>query len=222
MNKKEFINLVDRELIQKSDIKSIHPYEPIQVFECPKDWTCIGTGNYAAVFVYKHDNNFVVKVYAEGREGIEEETEVYKRLGEHPSYSTLIHRGANYLYFKRIKGITLYNALIKGERISKQVIKDINIALMYAREKGLNPVDVHGKNVMMYKGRGYVVDVSDFLKEKRDTKWRDLERAYNKIYLKTLYKHPIPVPSFILNLVRRSYRNFKQFTSLFNKWAVKN
>ena len=35
------------------------------------------------------------------------------------------------------------------------------------REQGLTPCDVHGKNVMMEKGRGYVVDVSDFLKQKK-------------------------------------------------------
>lgn len=45
------------------------------------------------------------------------------------------------------------------------MILDINKALEYAREQGLTPCDVHGKNVMMEKGRGYVVDVSDFLKQ---------------------------------------------------------
>ncbi len=30
---------------------------------------------------------------------------------------------------------------------------------------------------MMEKGRGYVVDVSDFLKTNEDSKWRDLEKG---------------------------------------------
>ena len=66
---------------------------------------------------------------------------------------------------KRLKEITLYDAIHKGIKIPKQVILDINEALEYAREQGLTPCDVHGKNVM--KKEGYVVDVSDFLKQKK-------------------------------------------------------
>ncbi len=68
---------------------------------------------------------------------------------------------------KRLKEITLYDAVHKGIKIPKQVILDINQALEYAREQGLTPAMFTGKNVMMEKGRGYVVDVSDFLKTKR-------------------------------------------------------
>ena len=62
--------------------------------------------------------------------------------------------------------------------------------LEYAREQGLTPCDVHRKNVMMEKGRGYVVDVSDFLKTKEDSKWRDLEKAYFTFYFPFIYKLP--------------------------------
>ena len=43
---------------------------------------------------------------------------------------------------------------------------------------------------MMEKGRGYVVDVSDFLKQKEDSKWRDLEKAYFTFYFPFIYKLP--------------------------------
>ena len=46
---------------------------------------------------------------------------------------------------KRLKEITLYDAIHKGIKIPKQVILDINEALEYAREQGLTPCDVHGK-----------------------------------------------------------------------------
>ena len=59
----------------------------------------------------------------------------------------------------------MYDAVQRGIKIPEQVIKDVNKALDYARSQGLNPYDVHGKNVMMKDGRGYVVDISDFYKE---------------------------------------------------------
>ena len=67
---------------------------------------------------------------------------------------------------KRLKEITLYDAVHKGIKIPKQVILDINKALEYAREQGLTPVMFTGK-CDDGKGRGYVVDVSDFLKQKK-------------------------------------------------------
>jgi len=70
---------------------------------------------------------------------------------------------------------------------------------------------------MMENGRGYVVDVSDFLKTKEDSKWRDLEKAYFTFYLPFIYKLPFPVkiPYFMLNIVRRSYRKYKKLTKKF-------
>ncbi len=65
---------------------------------------------------------------------------------------------------------------------------------------------------MMEKGRGYVVDVSDFLKTKEDSKWKDLERhilhfiCLSFINCLSLLK----IPYFMLNIVRRSYRRYKK------------
>ncbi|MFP3728924.1 serine/threonine protein kinase [Priestia filamentosa] len=212
------MDLINTELIYNIELKSTHPHEPIQVIKKPDNWNCIGTGNYAAVFLRSEEDEFVVKVYARGKETIEEEAKVYKKLGIHAAFPFLIHKGPNYLVLKRIRGITLYNAIMQGVKIPPKVIEDINKALKYAKKRGLNPVDVHGKNVMMYEGRGYVVDVSDFLKEEADTKWTDIAKAYYKIYMRTLYKHPIPVPNFVLNLIRRSYRKYKNIeTFILNK-----
>ncbi len=53
---------------------------------------------------------------------------------------------------------------------------------------------------MMEKGRGYVVDVSGFLKkQKEDSKWRDLEKAYFTFYLPFIYKllFPVKIPYYL-------------------------
>lgn len=100
----------------------------------------------------------------------------------------------------------------KGIKIPEKVIKDIDEALEYARERGLNPHDVHGKNVMLdANGRGIVVDVSDFLKEEPCRMWYDLKKAYYKIYLPYLHDKPYPIPDLLLNGIRKAYRIIRRF-----------
>ncbi|MFX3623428.1 MAG: serine/threonine protein kinase [Ectobacillus sp.] len=210
-NKQAYIKLVEETLLCAVVIRSEDPHNPIEVKYVPKSWECIGTGNYAAVFLYEEHDDWAVKIYARDTEGLIKEAQVYKRLGFHPAYSELIHQGDTYLILRRLKGVTLYEAFHKGIRISESVIQDINQALDYARKRGLNPFDVHGKNVMMKDGKGYVVDISDFYKEGEDRKWKDLVWAYYKIYKPFFYKHPIPIPYFILDIIRHSYRLYRRF-----------
>lgn len=208
--KKNFIHLIETELLKKVVLKREKVHNPVVVKRIPLGWKCVGVGNYAAVFVHSTEPDLVVKVNIVDKENLKEEAEIYRRLGNHPSYSHLVYEGANYLVLKRLKGITLYNAFAKGIRIPEQVIEDINEALEYAKTCGLNPYDIHGKNVMMNDGRGYVVDVSDFLKQGKDEKWEDLVKAYYKIYLKTIYKYPVKIPFKALDVVRHSYRTYKK------------
>ncbi|MCP8969188.1 serine/threonine protein kinase [Ectobacillus ponti] len=210
MNVEAFVQAAEEGLLRHLKIESEDPYEPIEVKHVPAGWTCIGVGNYAAVFTYHAEKRWVVKVYARDYEGIEQEAQVYKQLGQHPAYSHLLHRGNTYLVLKRLHGLTLYETIHRGVRIPEQVIQDIEEALVYARKRGLRPCDVHGKNVMMHEGRGYVVDVSDFYKEQEDRKWRDLVKAYRLIYKPFLYKYPIPVPYALLDFVRRAYRLYRK------------
>ncbi|RFU64648.1 serine/threonine protein kinase [Peribacillus saganii] len=205
----DFKNLIEQELLYKVQLTSEHDFEPIKVDNVPKQWKCMGAGNYAAVFLHSDYQEWVVKVYGRNVRGLKKEVSVYQQLGSHPAYSELMGYGDKYVILKRLKGITLYDAVHKGKRIPPSVIKDINKALDYARTQGLNPYDVHGKNVMMKDGRGYVVDISDFYKEGSDKKWGDLVTAYYKVYKHTLYKFPIKIPFFILDLVRYGYRIYK-------------
>ncbi len=118
-------------------------------------------------------------------------------------------------------GVTLYDAIHRGLRIPKQVIKDIDQALDYARMQGLYPHDVHGRNVMMHQGRGLVVDISDFLHQDKCAKWDNLKRAYYWLYRPILCPLRLRIPYFLLDIVRKSYRLFSKFKKLgdriFNK-----
>nr|WP_036717338.1 serine/threonine protein kinase [Paenibacillus harenae] len=206
----ELIALTKRSLLPGLEIYSVNTGDPVRVNSAPEDWKLLGAGNYAGVFAHRDYPDTVVKVYAPGREGWESESEVYRKLGVHPAYSTCYyageHDGYYYLILKRLKGKTLYQCLIEGVPIPKSAIDDIDGALEYARSRGLNPHDVHGKNVMVSDGRGVVVDISDFLKDESCTMWDDLKRAYNRIYMPFLSRNPVPVPEWVMNGVRKGYR----------------
>lgn len=101
---------------------------------------------------------------------------------------------------------SLYNRMHKGLPIPKRVIQDIDKALEYASHRGLCPHDVHGRNVMMYEGRGLVVDISDFLHQEPCSKWKNLKRAYYWLYLPLLYPLRLHIPYLVLEIIRKSYR----------------
>jgi hypothetical protein len=202
----QLIQCVKQELLTQVQIQSIAAHNPVVVEQVPTPWRILGAGNYAAVFFHPDYSQQVVKVYGSDLDGFEEEVEVYERLGVHPAFSECLYAGANFLVLKRLPGITLYDCVQKGISIPKKVIEDIDQALHYARQKGLNPFDVHGRNVMMSAGRGLVVDVSDFLHPGNCPKWRHLKQAYFWLYCPIIRPLKLRIPYPLLNIVRKSYR----------------
>jgi hypothetical protein len=202
----ELINNINEQLRPKLSLESVNPYNPVVVHYLPKPWEKVGAGNYAAVFSHPDYPQVVVKIYAPGRPGFEEEKEVYQRLGEHPAYSQCFYAEDNCLILKRLQGVTLYDSINQGLKIPKQVIEDIDAALDYARKQGLFPHDVHGRNVMMWEGKGYVVDVSDFLKLESCSAWENLKTAYYWLYRPLILPLNLRIPYFLLDGVRSSYR----------------
>lgn len=197
---------VHQELLPQLQVESINPHDPVVVRYLPQPWQLIGTGNYAAVVYHPNYSDLVVKVYAPGRPGFEEELEVYYRLGSHPAFSECFYAYKDVLILKRLRGVTLYDCMLKGLPIPKQVIQDIDKALEYASQRGLCPHDVHGRNVMMYEGRGLVVDISDFLHQEPCSKWKNLKKAYYWLYLPLLYPLGLHIPYLVLEIIRKSYR----------------
>ncbi len=204
------VRLVREELLPALQIESVRPHDPVVARRIPPPWQLLGRGNFAAVLAHPSHPGLVVKVYAPGRPGFDAEREVYRRLGEHPSYSACYYAADGFLVLRRLHGVTLYDAVHRGLPIPDQVIQDIDRALGCARDRGLHPHDVHGRNVMMYEGRGLVVDVSDFLKEEDCTKWEDLKSAYRRVYRPLFMPLRLRVPYFVLDLVRLGYRLFRR------------
>ncbi|MEW9050749.1 MAG: serine/threonine protein kinase [Neobacillus sp.] len=214
MQKDKYTHLIGKELLPNIQLSSVGPFDPIIVRNHSKSWKIIGIGNYAGVFTHESNPQWVVKVYGRKPEELIKEVEVYRKLGEHKTFSTLIDYGENFLILKRIEGITIFDAVLEGIPIPESVITDVDKGIAYARSVGLNPFDVHGKNVVMSNGRGYIVDVSDFYKIGVCRKWIDLKRAYYKIYKPFLYKYHPSVPFFILDSVRKGYRFYRKLKAL--------
>ncbi|WNS46967.1 serine/threonine-protein kinase [Paenibacillus sp. MMS20-IR301] len=206
----ELLEQITGELLAKVLIESVDPQEPVKVRAVPKPWKLLGTGNYAAVFYHPEAADYAVKVYAPGRPGLEEEAEVYRRLGRHPAFSECYYTGAGFLILKRLKGVTFYDSMKKGVLITGQAVQDIDYALEYARSRGLHPHDVHAKNVMIQNGRGLIVDISDFLKEEDCSMWEDYKKAYYHLYRPVASRWMFPVPGMILEAVRKGYRLWRR------------
>lgn len=199
---------VENHLLPNLHIESDHPHEPIVVHHLPEPWQLVGTGNYACVVSHPDHCEWVVKIYAPNRGGLQAEAEAYRRINRHPAYPACLHSGDTYLILALMNGITLYECLAKGIHIPKRVIADIDEALEYARSQGLHPHDIHAKNVMMVDGRGIVIDISDFLKQEHCTMWEDFKKAYQLIYIPFMYRKPFPIPVFVLEMIRKGYRKF--------------
>ncbi|AUT00595.1 serine/threonine protein kinase [Nostoc sp. CENA543] len=205
------IEIIHQDLLPEFQVESVNPHDPVEIRYLPHPWQLIGRGNYAAVVNHPEYQDVVVKIYAPGRPGFAEEVEVYRRLGSHSAFSECLYAQDGCLVLKRLYGVTLYDCIQRGLRIPKQVIEDIDQALDYARQRGLYPHDVHGRNVMMYEGRGLVVDISDFLHEEQCSKWDNLKRAYYLVYRPILSPLRLKIPYFLLNFVRKTYRCFTNF-----------
>jgi hypothetical protein len=208
---------ITKKLVNTVKIISIDPYSPVKADLIPQPWQLLGTGNYAAVFAHPHYKHIVVKIYAPGRSGWAEEVEVYRRLGYHPAFSQCFYAEPNWLILKRLNGITLYDCIHLGYQIPPQVIKDIDLALEYARSKGLTPHDVHGRNVMMSENKGLVVDISDFLDSSPCWAWHDLKKAYHWLYRPLFSWHRLSMPYWVLDAVRGSYRCYRSILKYLSK-----
>lgn len=159
----ELLWRIERQLLPQLRLRSVDPHDPIRVLSLPQPWRQLGCSNYAAVLHHPDHPGLVVKVYAPGRPGLEQEAEVYRRLGFHPAFSQCLHRGDGYLVLRRLHGVTLWDCLRRGIPIPPQAIQDIDAGLAHAVSRGLHGHDMHGRNLMLHRGRRLIVDISDVL-----------------------------------------------------------
>lgn len=191
------------DVIKAIQVFSTKDNNPVIVKGYSEVLKCVGVGTDAAVFQIEDDTRYVYKVFSEDKlETMEMEKKVYEILGESPYFPIYYGSGSNFLILSYEKGITLYDCLLKGIHIPRQVIIDVDEAREYAISKGLNPRDIHLKNILLYKGRGKLLDVSEYLREGDDLRWTYLKKGYEDYYEIIDGRE---VPLWLIETVRKWY-----------------
>jgi len=186
--------------------------KPVTISGHSHELKCIGVGTDAAVFQHFNVPSYAFKVYAEDKVSkIKMEKDIYDRLRDASYFPACFAAYDRYLVLSYEEGTTLFDCLLQGIHIPNQVIKDVEDAREYVRKKGLNPRDMHLKNILLQNGRAKIIDVSEYIQPGNDYRWEHLKQAYESYY------HLIDgtsIPYWLAETVRKWYhqRN-KQFSS---------
>ncbi|MFC4775172.1 serine/threonine protein kinase [Paenibacillus sp. GCM10023252] len=165
---------------------------------------CIGIGTDAAVFTHPSTPGYAYKMYSElALEKKKLESMVYERLQGIPYFPQCYGEGDRYLILSYEPGVTLHECLTEGIPVPDQVIHDVEEARTLVRSRGLNPRDIHLKNVLLQNGRGKVIDVSEYVQEGNDNRWSMLLWAHRNLYPYMLGKK---VPEWLLHAIKQGYR----------------
>lgn len=191
------------QLLKEIQIYASHDDQIVTVEKIPSEFQVIGLGTDAIVVRHPLKPDVVFKVFSQERLHKKKvEAASYEKLGSHPNFCRCLGQGEHYLVLSYEEGPTLYQCLEKGIVIPEQVILDVESARLYARKKGLNPRDIHLKNVILQDGHAKVVDVSEYLKEGNDLRWDHLVQGYRRYYSIIRGKK---IPTWMIELVKKRY-----------------
>ncbi|MGI2327143.1 serine/threonine protein kinase [Planococcus sp. YIM B11945] len=189
---------------------SINPNnEPVTILGSSPDFACIGVGTDAAVFRSFTSSKYAFKVYAEEKLAkIKTEAQVYQMLGPSPFFSACYGHTEKFLVLSYEEGPTLFDCLLHGIPVPDQVIQDVEEARAYVRERGLNPRDIHLKNILLQNGRAKILDVSEYIHPGNDFRWEHLKKAYDEYYPFISGK---PMPYWLLETIRKWYHHWSKY-----------
>jgi len=190
--------------------------EPVTICGEANDLKCIGIGTDAAVFQSLSAPAYAFKIYAKDKvHKVKVEATVYQVLEESPYFSTCFAAYNEYLVLSYEEGKTLFDCILQGIHIPKQVVNEVEEAREYVRKKGLNPRDIHLKNILLQNGRAKIIDVSEYTLQGNDHRWEHLKKGYEQYY------HLIDgnsVPFWLVETIRKWYNqrgknsSFEEFT----------
>ncbi|AJK88070.1 MULTISPECIES: serine/threonine protein kinase [Lysinibacillus] len=195
--------------------------EPVTICGEANDLKCIGIGTDAAVFQSLSAPAYAFKIYAKDKvHKVKVEATVYQVLEESPYFSTCFAAYNEYLVLSYEEGKTLFDCILQGIHIPKQVVNEVEEAREYVRKKGLNPRDIHLKNILLQNGRAKIIDVSEYTLQGNDHRWEHLKKGYEQYY------HLIDgnsVPFWLVETIRKWYnqRGKKSSFEEFTKYILK-
>ncbi|WP_348710959.1 phosphotransferase [Bacillus subtilis] len=178
-----------------------------KVKEKSEELTLIGKGRSAYVFALTEGGRkMALKVFfPEYQATAVKEAAIYEKLAGSAFYPDIYETGDSFILMEYIKGETFYNCLKKGIAISDDMIQQVEEALSDARAAGLNPSDIHLRNLILTEtGAVRVIDVARFEQTKTCTQWDDLKSAYHALYKKPIF--PKKIPGFWLEIIAFLYK----------------
>lgn len=206
MNFKEIESLIDQIVLEAYPDNRL-----VTVHSLPQGFRIIGRGTDAVVVGHDDAPSHVWKVFASDRlHKLENEYKVYQQIGKSPYFSTCFGKSDRYLILSYEKGPTLYECLEQGIEIPEQAIADVEAARAYIREIGLNPRDIHLRNIVLQNGRAKLFDVSEYIHPGNDGRWDHLVQAYEYFYPMIRGKK---IPSWLIDMVKKAYAGWKETTN---------
>ncbi|MGD6965829.1 serine/threonine protein kinase [Rossellomorea vietnamensis] len=193
--------------LNKLEVTANPDNDPVSIDGESEGLLLIGTGTDAAVFRSELFPHLAFKVYAQekiDKKSIEEH--VYNHLGSSPYFSRKIGSGENFLVLSFEEGTTLFDCLLRGIFIPSSVIDEVEEARSHIRSCGLNPRDMHLKNILLQHGKVKIIDVSEYILPGNDQRWEYLKKGYQQYYR---YINGKPVPSWLMETVRTWFNQTK-------------
>ncbi|WP_110927784.1 protein kinase domain-containing protein [Bacillus massiliglaciei] len=165
----------------------------------------IGTGRSAFVFRIKNTKLAIKIFFPSFHHLAKEEAEIYRSLRQISFYPSIYETGVYYIVMDYIEGQTLFDCVAEGVFIEEKHIKEIDKALSSASKRGLNPSDIHLRNILLTRnGQIKLIDVARFRQKKACRQWSDLKKAYRTLYLRAFFPKKLPV--FVLNAIAALYK----------------
>ncbi|MGH2318494.1 serine/threonine protein kinase [Planococcus sp. SE5232] len=204
------------ELLSAIKIVANPDNEPVSIEGIAEGFRCIGVGTDAAVFQFLETPKYAFKIYAENKKDkLEAEVKVYAQIDSSYYFSSCYGLTDRLLVIKYEEGLTLFDCLLQGVHVSKRVMEDVEEARNYIRQIGLNPRDIHLKNILLQNGRAKLLDVSEYIKPGNDFRWEHLKKAYEEYYPLIDGK---PMPYWLLDTIRKWYHHWNRYSSSFDEF----
>jgi predicted Ser/Thr protein kinase len=164
-----------------------------------------GTGRSAFVFRIKSTNKAIKVFFPEFEYIAKEEGEIYKTLHDISYFPTIYDSGLNYIVMDYIDGYTFFECMTHGKIITSAHINEVDYALSLASKRGLNPSDIHLRNIFITSNDEInIIDVARFRQTKDCRQWDNLKKAFHQVYTRRFFAKKIPAP--LLNIVAYLYK----------------
>jgi len=165
----------------------------------------VGTGRSAFVFRIKTTTIAIKVFFPDFIHIATEEAAIYKVLQDITYFPSVYQSGLNYIVMDYIDGLTLFECMTLGKLITPAHINEIDDALSLASNLGLNPSDIHLRNIFITsKDEIIIIDVARFRQVKNCGQWDNLKKAYYQVYTRRFFAKKMPAS--LLNIVAFLYK----------------